>query len=99
MKDKSTDELFDPRINLKNGILEIRRPLIQEEPQQQAAVIEDRHLPPIETREIKPVRQEPLYGEYSFIREPKPASKSAQILYPGELKTPAPSADYIDYPK
>lgn len=27
MKDKSTDTLFDPKVNLKNGILEITRPL------------------------------------------------------------------------
>lgn len=97
LKDKSTDELFDPRVNLKNGILEIRRPIMEDE-QSKTAFHEQRYLAPIEIREFKPFRQEQLNADSMYTLEPKHAAKRAQIEYPGEPKAAA-SRDYIEYPR
>lgn len=97
LKDKSTDELFDPRINLKNGILEIRRPIIEEE-QSKSVFHEQRQLAPVETREIRPLRQEQLNADSMYTLEPKGLTKGARIDYPGEPKF-KPSNDLIEYPR
>lgn len=106
LKDKSTDELFDPRVNLKNGILEIRRPIMEDEQpkaafkeyQPKAAFQQEQHLAPIEIRDFIPARKEPLNADYMYKLEPKRAFKGAQIEYPGEPKA-APSRDLIEYPQ
>lgn len=111
LKDKSTDELFDPRVNLKNGILEISRPITVEE-QPKAAYEEPRHLAPVETREFKPVAQEELNFDSAYKLDSAPGAKRARIEYPGESKPAAsaqieypgepkaaPSREYIEYPR
>lgn len=97
LKDKSTDELFDPRVNLKNGILEIRRPIIEEE-QNKSVFHEQRQLAPVETREIRPLKQEQLNADSMYKLDPNNTTKSARIDYPGEPKF-KPSNNQIEYPQ